>query len=253
MDELDRNKRQAAGRGVLLEAGITDKEEIRAILASPPKGDLVQKKKKAAAVLPPPVAAAAVGHPQLPQPPGMNGMAPFHMGVAAPDPNDNGRRIGRYRQVIRARAHPQRGQPEAPAPRNHAAAVANRQLLPELRTPSPVRRIREPVAEDAVPFQPPVAEPAIRRRGREHYRPPTPPLRRGGEPVNGIPFAPVPVNDPVPEAARRARVTFESMFGILVICLAGTPIVCVALGYDLAEADVTLVMMIYVLLFLAIV
>lgn len=210
-------------------------------------------------------------------------MAPFHMGVAAPDPNDNGRRIGRYRQVIRAQAHPQRGQPEAPAPRNHAAAVANRQPLPELRTPSPVRRIREPVAEDAVPFQPPVAEPAIRRRGREHVianRPPTPPLRRGGEPVNGIPFAPVPVNDPVNDnvvlvAARRARVTFESMFGILVIFLAvflgyNIPVhddfdgcniwiifvtVCVALGYDLAEADVTLVMMmmIYVILFWAIV
>ena len=155
MEQLDRNKRQAAGRGVLLEAGITGKEEIRAILASPPKGDLVQKKKKAAAVLHPPVAAAAVGHPQPPQPPRMNGMAPFHMGVAAPDPNDNGRRIGRYRQVIRAQAHPQRGQPEAPAPRNHAAAVANQQLLPELPTPSPVRGIREPVAEDAVPFQPP--------------------------------------------------------------------------------------------------
>ena len=46
MEQLDRNKRQAAGRGVLLEAGITDKEEIRAILASPPNRNLVQKKRK---------------------------------------------------------------------------------------------------------------------------------------------------------------------------------------------------------------
>ena len=68
---------------------------------------------------------------------------------------ENLRQLGGDRQVIRAQAHPQRGQPEAPAPRNHAAAVANQQLLPELPTPSPVRGIREPVAEDAVPFQPP--------------------------------------------------------------------------------------------------
>ena len=37
MEQLDRTKRQEAGRKVLAEAGITDEEQIEAILASPPK------------------------------------------------------------------------------------------------------------------------------------------------------------------------------------------------------------------------
>lgn len=37
MDQLDRTKRQEAGRKVLVVAGITDEKEILSILASPPK------------------------------------------------------------------------------------------------------------------------------------------------------------------------------------------------------------------------
>ena len=44
MEQLDRTKRQEAGRKVLAEAGITDEEQIEAILASPPR-KLLKKKK----------------------------------------------------------------------------------------------------------------------------------------------------------------------------------------------------------------
>jgi len=44
MEEMNEKKRMEAGRKVLAEAGITDEEKIRSILASPPKDNLGQKK-----------------------------------------------------------------------------------------------------------------------------------------------------------------------------------------------------------------
>ena len=140
MEQLDRTKRQEAGRKVLAEAGITDEAQIEAILASPPR-KLLQKKK---AVQPARrLAAAGAAVPaRVVHIPRNNNVARLPAGGVGSPPvrqQRNMRLVARRRREQRDPRLPEGPlfQPEVPV----EAAVAEREVrLPEGQPHQPVNR-----------------------------------------------------------------------------------------------------------------